>query len=100
MLAMFVTLDVSRVSGWLNAILVFVVQLCAKPCRVKSGSYSARCGPGGGEGVGPARAEEGLRARARRGAHRKHPRHRRDPGCVETQRLIERRRALCRVGRA
>ena len=44
MLAMFVTLDVSRVSGWLNAILVFVVQLCSKPCRVKSGSYSARCG--------------------------------------------------------
>ena len=41
-LPMFVTLDVSKVSGWLNAFA---------PCRVECRAYNMRseaCGPGGG----------------------------------------------------
>ena len=94
MLLMSVTLDVSRLSGWLNA---------DANCRVTprhvegdKGGWEARdawwrCGGArsvhGGTNwtLGTARA---------RGAHVKHVVHARDTGRVEAQRLVERVRAL------
>eukprot|EP00964_Phaeocystis_antarctica_P010952 scaffold6018_cov51-Phaeocystis_antarctica.AAC.3 len=71
MLRMVVTLDVSMLSGWLNA---------DANCRVERG--------GRPDWTGHARGA---------GAHKKHDAHACDAGRVETQRLVERRRALrCR----
>ena len=66
---MFVTLDVSRLSGWSNADAF---------CRVVGGDWKY----------------SGHWAQGTREAHPKHAVHVRDAGRVETQRLVERRRRL------
>jgi hypothetical protein len=93
MYPMFVTLDVSRLSDWLN---VFA------DCRVEreaweEGGMQAGGRGGGGGGVECARKRVGsIQVEGWAGAapHVKHPAHARDFGRVETQRLVERRRIL------
>eukprot|EP00964_Phaeocystis_antarctica_P082906 scaffold52075_cov69-Phaeocystis_antarctica.AAC.2 len=102
---MSVTLDVSRLSGWLNA---------SAHCRVEEGGVGggAACGPGGGRAGGGSGASSALEGPNRgggwqgtRGAHLKHANHVCDFGRVEAQRLVERRRAhkhvahFCDAGR-
>eukprot|EP00964_Phaeocystis_antarctica_P038777 scaffold22176_cov50-Phaeocystis_antarctica.AAC.2 len=96
---MVVTLDVSKLSGWLNA-AVF--------CRVERRVYYAERGVGrevGGHGPAVAHEqhaarEEGPAVRAggaiegMRGAHPEHQAHGCEIGRVEAERLVERRRAL------
>jgi len=92
---MAVTLDVSKLSGWLNA------DAC---CRVERESIKERRqagrdarGSGGGSGASRVQAEDPSAEAAGRGkrrAHIKHVAHVRDSGRVEAQRLVERRRAL------
>eukprot|EP00964_Phaeocystis_antarctica_P152664 scaffold120659_cov51-Phaeocystis_antarctica.AAC.3 len=72
--SMVVTLDVSKLSGWLNA---------AALCRGGGGASSAQGGPNCGG------CWQGMR-----GAHVKHVLHGCDFGRVEAQRLVERRRGL------
>ena len=81
---MVVTLDVSRLSGWLNA---------DADCRVERRAYEA------GLGEAWVRKHEVLCKTAAplaacREAHPKHVVHGCDAGCVETQRLVERTRPL------
>ena len=79
MVPMSVTLDVSKLSGWLNF---------AAPCRESKGGDTMRSGMHGGGlslGWGP---------RARAGAHSKHLVHGRDASRVEAERLVERFRFL------
>ena len=91
---MSMTLEVSRLSGWLNA---------DAPCQVESGKYEEGemprvCGKIMGRCAGASSVQEtsqleiGDRARAE--AHIEHGAHVRDAGGVETQRLVERRRTL------
>eukprot|EP00964_Phaeocystis_antarctica_P055511 scaffold32656_cov108-Phaeocystis_antarctica.AAC.2 len=91
---MFVTLDVSKLSGWLNADAL---------CRVERRACGAGRGirPGRREGVGCRRRKRhawGLKAGAQgtRGAHVEHVLHGRDLGRVEAERLVEHRRGLPR----
>eukprot|EP00964_Phaeocystis_antarctica_P033698 scaffold19101_cov53-Phaeocystis_antarctica.AAC.6 len=81
----FVTLEVSKLSGWLNA---------DAPCRESKGGHYA-CGMweagGGGRRRRTQRAGEGLAAGWGQGTGRS--------ARVEAQRLVERRRALPRVER-
>jgi len=90
MYAMFGTLDVLKLSGWLNA-RVF--------CRVQRGAWEAgdmqsaggrRPVGGSGKRVGALQLENWAGAEP----HRKHLVHARDAGGVEGQRLVERGRAL------
>ena len=99
MLRMFVTLDVSKLSGWLNA------DAC---CRESNGGHSVwgEVCPGRREAAGDrgARSVQGrarlqIGSRARGGAHGEHLLHGCDVGGVEAQRLVERRRGLPRVER-
>ena len=93
--AILVTLDVSKVSGWLNA---------DARCRVgrRGVRCGARCGPGGGRiwAGGSARSACTARGAGCEGwvglghAHDEHIAHVRDAGRVEAQRLVERRRGL------
>jgi hypothetical protein len=99
MLLMAVTLEVSKLSGWLKALA---------DCQVEGRACDAggeRCEPGGGRarGVVAARQEActGRRPDSRlggqghaRGAHVEHEVHGRDAGGVEAQRLVEGRRVL------
>ena len=78
---MSVTLDMSKLSGWLNAALCRVT-----PRLTEDDTKEQRREGRWGQGVGG-------RARAR-GAHVKHIVHVRDAGRVEAQRLVERRRGL------
>ena len=90
---MVVTLDVSKLRDWLNAIA---------PCRVEERTYkvgSMRAGRR--EGMRRRRRKQragedptGDRAQGTRGAHIKHVAHVCGFGRVETQRLVERRRPL------
>jgi hypothetical protein len=102
---MVVTLDVSKLSGWLNA------DAC---CRVE-GRHGAMCGAR----CGPVWRREGVRARqlkrcmhgegpsdsrlrggqGTRGAHQKHALRVHNVGRVEAQRLVEGRRLLPTSGR-
>jgi hypothetical protein len=94
---MFVTLEVSKLSGWLKR-LAF--------CRVEGRACDAgkgRCEPGGGRACGVVAAHKRhawgptlkrLGAKGTRGAHVEHVKHGRDAGGVEAQRLVEGRRAL------
>eukprot|EP00964_Phaeocystis_antarctica_P027387 scaffold15452_cov29-Phaeocystis_antarctica.AAC.1 len=91
---MVVTLDVSKLSGWLNA---------DADCRVARRAYdvgSMRAGRPKGCGAAAAHAacrrgpKWGSVGRGTRGAHIKHPAHGCDFGRVEAQRLVERRRLL------
>ena len=75
MYCMSVTLDVLKVSGWLNA---------DAPCRIQREA----------ELRGRQAGQEAGGRGGRRGAHLKHVRHVRDAGRVEAQRLVERIRAL------
>ena len=82
MLLMVVTLDVSKLSGWLNFDAF---------CRVERRAYDAGRDPGQEAG-----GAVGL-LRGTRRAHLKHIVHGCDLGRVEVQRLVERLRALsCR----
>ena len=93
MYSMLVTLDVSRLSGWLNAVA---------DCRVKREAYHEGDMEGqetGGRGRSSLSNVQGRRdwcvgGMGTRGAHPKHLVHARDAGRVETQRLVERRRRL------
>ena len=91
---MFLTLDVSKLSGWLNA---------DAPCPVESRAYGM--GRGVGRKAGGCRATAAQAActgrtrlkaegQGTRGAHEKHGQHVRDTGRVEAQRLVERSRSL------
>ena len=94
---MFVTLDVSKLSGWLNA---------DADCRVERRACDAGRGAGPGcgrQGVGRGRRKQRAEGRGsvqnlgrqgRRGAHPEHPEHVRDAGRAEAQRLVESRGAL------
>eukprot|EP00964_Phaeocystis_antarctica_P045222 scaffold26021_cov41-Phaeocystis_antarctica.AAC.1 len=97
---MSVTLEVSKLSGWLNA---------DARCRESKGGHTMRgevLWPGGGSQRATAvhaACGRGLDcsfgSRARGGAHVEHGVHARDAGGVEAQRLVERRRVLPRVAR-
>jgi len=95
---MSVTLEVSRLSGWLNA---------RPSCRVEGrGTCTFDAGRGAGQEVGgleAAAAQAACSGKARlkavggqgtRGAHVEHVAHVRDLGGVKAQRLVERARAL------
>jgi len=94
---MIVALEVSRLSGWLNA---------EATCRVKGRgmqSCGARCGPGGRRGREAAVAQaastgkawlKAWRSQGMRGAHLEHAFYIGDLGGVEAQRLVERPRDL------
>ena len=88
MYRMSVTLDVSKLSGWLNA---------GAPCREKEGGGHRRRGDMRASrregGVGWSVAQE-AKGRGTHGAHLKHVRHACDAGRVEAQRLVERGRSL------
>ena len=94
----FVTLEVSKLSGWLNA---------DAPCRVARRAYDAERGADweAGEAWAGGSARAACTARGpgcegwgglqgMRGAHPEHVAHVRDAGGVEAERLVERRRAL------
>ena len=97
---MFVTLEVSKLSGWLNA---------DAPCRESEGRHTVQeevQSAGRPEAAGDrsacsvqGRARLRIGSRARGGAHVEHAEHVRDAGGVEAQWLVERRRALSRVER-
>eukprot|EP00964_Phaeocystis_antarctica_P135177 scaffold99559_cov65-Phaeocystis_antarctica.AAC.3 len=77
---MSVTLDVSRLSGWLNAVA------CCRELKGGHIQFGASCGPRSAGGRGPAAAQAALKRHL-------HGAHVRDAGRVEAQRLVERRRA-------
>ena len=85
MLAMIVTLEVSRLSGWLNARAD-----CQEAAEVGRQSRCTQCA---GEG---STVDSGQ---AQGGAHVEHVAHGRDAGGVEAQRLVELTRVLPRVER-
>jgi len=95
---MVVTLEVSKLSGWLKA---------DASCRVEGRACDAggeRCEPEGGRACGVVAAHKRhargwpdvrpVRAKGTRGAHGEHVAHGRDAGGVEAQRLVEGRRLL------
>eukprot|EP00964_Phaeocystis_antarctica_P032502 scaffold18408_cov61-Phaeocystis_antarctica.AAC.3 len=95
---MVVTLEVSKLSGWLNAYA---------PCRESKEGHAVRgevYGSGGSrrwDDRGARGVQGGVRlqigGRARGGAHVEHVAHVCDAGGVEAQQLVERRRVLPRV---
>ena len=92
---MSVTLDVSKLSGWLNASACCRVE--RRACAMRGEVRPGRC-----EGVGwrrrYRRAREGpdsrLGGQGTRGAHHEHVAHACDLGRVEAERLVERPRRL------
>ena len=94
---MVVTLEVSKLSGWLKA---------DAPCRVEGracdagGRGASRVAGGPGvwwrhiSGMHWDGLTQGLGAKGTRGAHVEHALHVRDAGGVEAQRLVEGRRGL------
>jgi hypothetical protein len=96
---MSVTLEVSKLSGWLNTDARCRVEGRACDAGGRGASWEA-----GGPGVvtahkrgmhgEKARLTQGLGAKGTRGAHREHVVHGRDAGGVEAQRLVEGRRVL------
>ena len=97
---MFVTLEVSKLSGWLNADAYCRESKGGRAVRgeVRPGRQEA-AGDGGARSV-QRRARLQIRGtRARGGAHVEHAPHGCDAGGVEAQRLVERRRGLPRVER-
>ena len=93
---MVVTLEVSKLSGWLN-----VDAACreTKEGRAMRGEVQTErpevAGGHGARGV-QERARLQIGSRARGGAHSEHVSHGCDAGGVEAQRLVERRRVLPR----
>ena len=94
MSSMSVTLDVSKLSGWLNA-----SAHCREPKEGHTMLSQVRAvrreiaGDGGARSV-QGRAQLQIGGRARGGAYPEHGVHGRDAGGVEAQRLVERRRVL------
>eukprot|EP00964_Phaeocystis_antarctica_P128450 scaffold92250_cov61-Phaeocystis_antarctica.AAC.3 len=88
---MSVTLDVSKLSGWLNAEAEVNMALMRLVERQRVEEHDAHVFDAGG-------AVEAQRLVERRRAY-EHAVHFRDAGGVEAQRLVERRRALSRVKR-
>ena len=85
---MVVTLEVSKLSGWLKAYAFCRVEGEGMRCggeRCEPGGGRA-CGGGGTHGHGPT---QGLGAKGTRGAHVEHEAHGRDAGGVKAQRLVE-----------
>ena len=94
---MFVTLDVSKLSGWLKAAASYRVEreACTRDAgrSVRAGRLDIGRGAGAsGMCTGRARLKAG--AQGTRVAHPEHPAHVRDLGRVEAQRLVERQRGL------
>ena len=91
-----VTLDVLKLSGWLNANAVCRVE--RRACDAGREGY----GPGGVRALGGGDAivmhgegpTQGWGGQGTRGAHGEHAVHGRDAGGVEAQRLVECRRAV------
>ena len=105
MRSMLVTLDVSKLSGWLNATACCRVERRGRSMRRKvrlgrRAGVGRLWGGGGASGMCTRRVSDSkLGAQGTRGAHPEHVDHVRDAGRVEDQRLVERRRALPRVER-
>ena len=102
MLRMFLTLDVSKLSGWLNADAYCRAERRACDVNAMRGEERAGrlevAGDGGTSSVqGWARLQ--VAGRARGGAHAEHIAHVGDAGGVEAQRLVELPRILPRAGR-
>ena len=100
MLPMSVTLDVSKLSGWLNAVARCRVE--RRACAVRGEVYGSARREAAGDNRASSvqrRARVQIGGRPRGGAHLKHGMHFRDAGGVEGQRLVERRRFLPRVER-
>ena len=95
MTPMSVTLDVSKLSGWLNADANCRVERRACVVGKWYGPGGVRALVGGDasgmHGEGPT---QGCGGKGTRGAHVEHLVHGRDLGRVEAERLVERRRAL------
>ena len=91
---MSVTLDVSRLSGWLNAYAFCRVEGKAwEEDNMRAGRLWRFGGRGGASSVqGRSRLE--TRSGGMRGAHLEHVLHICDTGRVEAQRLVERTRIL------
>ena len=92
---MFVTLDMLKLSAWLNAVAYCrVVERAGMRCGKRSSPGGVRAlsgGEGGLHGEGPT---QGCGSQGTRGAHLEHAAHGRDLGRVEAERLVERRRKL------
>ena len=95
---MSVTLEVSKLSGWLNA-----DAYCRVKGRGRAMQGGERCEPGGGRAWGVVAAHKRHACgwpdsmpggQGTRGAHVEHDAHVRDAGGVEAQRLVEHRRVL------
>jgi len=95
---MLVKLEVSKLSGWLNACAFCRVQ---KGGRLRGRQAGQETGGRGGGSISDAQRgpDWGVGGTGRRGAHVKHVPHVRDVGRVEAQRLVERIRALPRFQR-
>ena len=85
------TLDVSKLSGWLKADAVCRESKAGHTVRseVQSTRRWEATGDRGARGV-QARARAQIGSRARGGAHVEHEGHGRDAGGVKAQRLVER----------
>jgi hypothetical protein len=97
MLTMFVTLEVSQLSGWLKACASCRVEREGHAMRgeVRAGRREGVWGGGGASGVHAGkRPDSRLEGQGARGAHVEHAVHGRDLGGVKAQRLVERRRVL------
>eukprot|EP00964_Phaeocystis_antarctica_P125691 scaffold89365_cov60-Phaeocystis_antarctica.AAC.1 len=94
MYCMSVTLDVSKLSGWLNKYALCRVEREASEEGRHAGQQARRAWGGCGASSVQARPNCGGCGRGTRGAHVKHGVHGRDTGRVEAQRLVERRRVL------
>eukprot|EP00964_Phaeocystis_antarctica_P054731 scaffold32205_cov65-Phaeocystis_antarctica.AAC.5 len=95
MVPMVVTLEVSKLSGWLND-----AAFCRESkgghtmwCEVQSTGRREAAGDRGARGV-QGRARLQIRSRPRGGAHEEHVGHGFDAGGVEAKRLVERPRVL------
>jgi len=95
---MSVTLEVSKLSGWLKAVAYCRVE--GRACDAGGRGASREAGGPGvwwrhdkrhARGKGPT---HGLGAKGTRGAHEEHVAHGRDAGGVKAQRLVEGRRVL------
>eukprot|EP00964_Phaeocystis_antarctica_P117931 scaffold81772_cov49-Phaeocystis_antarctica.AAC.4 len=98
---MSLTLEVSKLSSWLNA-----VACCRESNERRAYGAGRGCGLGGGRAAGDrdARSVQGrarlqIGGRPRGGAHVEHVLHARDAGGVEAQWLVEHRRILPKAER-
>ncbi len=96
---MSVTLDVSKLSGSLNAHADCRVE--RRACEWDGPGGVGALGGGGGSGMHGEGPTQGCGGQGTRGAHVEHADHGRDAGRVEAERLVERKRVLpSRKGRS